>query len=122
MENIIFWAENDEEAKQIAIDDFVNKASKVLECYKDILETWIDHTPHTLFYACYESMFSGDGSKWLSKNKPTRLETITSNDYIERIESCYSEKDLRSIMGGGEVPFIDVEKVEDNKYQYHICR
>lgn len=122
MENIIFWAKNDEEAKQITIDDFVNKASKVLECYKDILETWIEHTPHILFYECYESMFSGKGGKWLSNYSPSNLETITSSEYLGRIESCYSEKDLRSIMGGGEVPFIYLEKVEDNKYQYHIGR
>ena len=121
MENITFWAKNDEEAKQIAINDFVNKASKVLECYKDILETWIEHTPHTLFYSCYESMFSSKGTNWISNNS-SRLETITSSEYIENIELCYSKKDLKSMLGGGECPFIYLEKAEDNKYQYHIGR
>lgn len=120
MENIIFWAENDEEAEQIAIDDFVNKASRVLKCYKDILETWIGHTPHILFYEYYESMFSGKGGKWLSSYSPSRLKTITSSEYIDKIESCYPEEDLISIMGGGECPFIYLDKVEDNKYQYHV--
>lgn len=125
MENILFWAKNDEEAKQIAINDFVNKASRVLECYKDILETWINYTPHTLFYDYYSSMFSGVGSKWLSENNLNKIETISDTESIlyKRVKSFInSPENMIKMMGGGEYPFIYLDKIENNKYQYHIGR
>lgn len=122
MENIIFWAKNDEEAKQIAIKDFAYRAEVILSCYKNILETWISHTPHTLFYDYYKAIFSGNGSKWISENNPTLLDTITKSEYIDKIRANYYYEDLKSLLGGSEAPFIYLEKVEDNKYQYHIGR
>lgn len=124
---LLFWAKNDEEAKEIAMDDFANKASFVLQYNKDILETWIDHTPHTLFYDLYDRTFgsNGDMAKWITKNKASRVAIISETKELiyERVASLgFSEKDIVRMMGGGEYPFICLEKVEENKYQYHISR
>lgn len=121
MENIIFCAENDLEAREIAIKDFVNKAGEVLRVNYYTLSTI--PSPHTAFYACYESMFSGKGSRWISSNKPLDIETISDTKGLlyKRVKSFISsEHKMIQMMGGGEYPFIYLEKVEENKYQYYI--
>lgn len=130
MENVLFWAKNDAEAEQIAINDFVTKAHLVLRTYENILGTWIRHTPHTCFYSHYNSMFTEDDSHWINRSVEWR-KTIT--DYIDPLYEkvryfVQSKEALRKMMGGGEVPFIFLEKMaggpkdEDFRYQYHVGR
>lgn len=129
MEKVLFWAKNDTEAEQIATNDFVTKACLVLKTYKGILETWVEHTPHTCFYSYYNSMFTGDDLHWLDKEVGWKKTISSTIDQIyNKVEFAITKEHIKKMMGGGEYPFIFLERMEgeaDNgcsRYQYHISR
>lgn len=127
MENVLFWAKNDTEAEQIAVNDFVAKACLVLKTYKGILETWVEHTPHTCFYSHYNSMFTGDDSHWIQKEVAWEKTISDTVDQIySKVEFATTKEYIKKMMGGGEYPFVFLERMKGeaknghSRYQYHV--